>query len=224
MVSSSSDVSPFRGSNRGSAAGVSNRFRGTRPGRCRSHRANPPYSPRVAPELIVMVNPASHSNHLALGQVCLSQGPARGGARGIGDRGRPQSQRRRRLRVPGPGDEPRRAAGRGGQPGREGPAPQSRRPALVLVEPGHRALSSPALRRSGRCPAARQAAQRHGLPLAGGCLRPARSRARREGGRRGVPEADARFLLARHLEMVHFQHAKDRGHYAEGLRKAGLPE
>ena len=32
------------------------------------------------------------------------------------------------------------------------------------------------------------------------------------------------FSLASHLEMLHFQHAQDRDHYAEGLRKAGLPE
>ncbi len=32
------------------------------------------------------------------------------------------------------------------------------------------------------------------------------------------------FSLARHLEMLHFQRAEDREHYAEGLRKAGLPE
>jgi uncharacterized protein HemY len=30
------------------------------------------------------------------------------------------------------------------------------------------------------------------------------------------------FSLARHLEMLHFQHAEDRDHYADGLRKAGL--
>jgi adenylate cyclase len=32
------------------------------------------------------------------------------------------------------------------------------------------------------------------------------------------------FSLARHLEMVPFQHLGDRDHYVEGLRKAGLPE
>jgi adenylate cyclase len=32
------------------------------------------------------------------------------------------------------------------------------------------------------------------------------------------------FSLARHLEMLPFQRAEDREHYAEGLRKAGLPE
>jgi adenylate cyclase len=32
------------------------------------------------------------------------------------------------------------------------------------------------------------------------------------------------FSLARHLEMLHFQQAEDRDHYADGLRKAGLPE
>ena len=32
------------------------------------------------------------------------------------------------------------------------------------------------------------------------------------------------FSLARHLELMPFQHAEDRDHYAEGLRKAGLPE
>ena len=32
------------------------------------------------------------------------------------------------------------------------------------------------------------------------------------------------FSIGRHLEMLHFQRAEDREHYAEGLRKAGLPE
>jgi adenylate cyclase len=32
------------------------------------------------------------------------------------------------------------------------------------------------------------------------------------------------FSIGRHLEMLHFQRAQDREHYAEGLRKAGLPE
>ena len=32
------------------------------------------------------------------------------------------------------------------------------------------------------------------------------------------------FSIARHLEMLHFRHTEDRDHYAEGLRKAGLPE
>jgi adenylate cyclase len=32
------------------------------------------------------------------------------------------------------------------------------------------------------------------------------------------------FSLARHLEMLHFRRAEDREHYADGLRKAGLPE
>jgi adenylate cyclase len=32
------------------------------------------------------------------------------------------------------------------------------------------------------------------------------------------------FSLTRHLEMLHFGSAADRDHYAEGLRKAGLPE
>jgi adenylate cyclase len=32
------------------------------------------------------------------------------------------------------------------------------------------------------------------------------------------------FSLARHLQMLHFQHAADREHYVEGLRKAGLAE
>ena len=32
------------------------------------------------------------------------------------------------------------------------------------------------------------------------------------------------FSLASHLEMLPFQHAADRDHYAEGLRKAGLPD
>ena len=32
------------------------------------------------------------------------------------------------------------------------------------------------------------------------------------------------FSLTRHLELMPFQHAEDRDHYAEGLRKAGLAE
>jgi adenylate cyclase len=32
------------------------------------------------------------------------------------------------------------------------------------------------------------------------------------------------FSIGRHLEMMHFRRAEDREHYAEGLRKAGLPE
>jgi len=32
------------------------------------------------------------------------------------------------------------------------------------------------------------------------------------------------FSIARHLEMLHFRRAEDRENYAEGLRKAGLPE
>ena len=32
------------------------------------------------------------------------------------------------------------------------------------------------------------------------------------------------FSLASHLEMLNFQRAQERDHYADGLRKAGLPE
>jgi hypothetical protein len=32
------------------------------------------------------------------------------------------------------------------------------------------------------------------------------------------------FSIGRHLEMLHFRRAEDREHYADGLRKAGLPE
>jgi hypothetical protein len=32
------------------------------------------------------------------------------------------------------------------------------------------------------------------------------------------------FSIASHLEMMPFQQVEDREHYADGLRKAGLPE
>jgi hypothetical protein len=32
------------------------------------------------------------------------------------------------------------------------------------------------------------------------------------------------FSISRHLELLPFQRPEDREHYAEGLRKAGLPE
>jgi Tetratricopeptide repeat len=120
----------------------------------------------------VMVNPASHSNYLALGQVCLSKG--------LHDEALEALETAITLN---PNDADgyvflAQALNRAGRPDEaislvESPAPQSRCPALVHVEPRDGVLSRPPVRRRGHRPAERQAAPRNRLPMAGGCLRPA---------------------------------------------------
>ena len=190
-------------------------------GECRGPAARA--CPRDRAPGCVMVNPASHSNHLALGQVCLSKGlhdealealetaitlnpnDADGYvflAQTLSYAGRPtrRSTWSRRLSVSIPLT---RAGTRGTWDG--------------VLSPGATTTPSP--------PCAEAARRRHGvhrwLAVAYAQLgREQEAKAAAEEYLRRTPD----FSLARHLELMPFQHAEDRDHYAEGLRKAGLPE
>jgi adenylate cyclase len=172
----------------------------------------------------VVVNPASHSNHLALGQVCLSKGlydealealetaialnpnDADGYAflaRALSFAGRPDEaialvQRAQRLNPAAP----RWYAWNLGiayyLARRYDDAVTTLRRARPLGGTAYRWLAA-AYGQLGRAPDAQAAAAEY-LKL--------------------TPD----FSIASHLEMLPFQRPEDREHYAEGLRKAGLPE
>ncbi|MGH6902448.1 MAG: adenylate/guanylate cyclase domain-containing protein [Geminicoccaceae bacterium] len=172
----------------------------------------------------VMVNRASHSNHLVLGQVCLSKGlhdealealetaialnpnDADGYAflaRALAFAGRPDEAieligRAQRLNPAAP----RWYAWNLGMAlylaRRHDDAVTAFRKATPLGDVAYRWLAA-AYAQLGREQDAKAAAEAY-LKL--------------------TPD----FSIGRHLEVLQFQHAEDREHYAEGLRKAGLPE
>ena len=172
----------------------------------------------------VMVNPVSHSNHLALGQVCLSKG--------LHDEALEALETAITLN-PNDADgyvflaETLSYAGRPDE-------------AIDLVEKAQRL--NPAYPRwyawnlGTAFYVARRyddavTALRRGSPLVAMAYRwlaVAYAQLGREQEAKAAAEEYLKrtpdFSLARHLELMPFQHAEDRDHYAEGLRKAGLPE
>jgi adenylate cyclase len=171
----------------------------------------------------VMVNPASHSNRLALGQVCLSKG--------LHDEALEALQTAVTLN---PNDADgyvflAQALNRVGRP----------EEAIGLIERAQRLnpASPPwyAWNLGIACYLARRyddavTALRRGRPLGAMAYRWLAASYAQLGREADAKAAAAEYLkrtpdfsLARHLEMLHFQHAEDRDHYADGLRKAGLP-
>ena len=172
----------------------------------------------------VMVNPASHSNHLALGQVCLSKG--------LHDEALEAFETAIALN-PNDADgyvflaETLSYAGRPAE-------------AIDLIEKAQRL--NPTVPRwyawdlgtafyLARRYEDAVAALRKGRPLVAMAYRwlaAAYGQLGREQDAKAAAQEYLRrtsdFSLAHHLEMIPFQHAEDREHYAEGLRKAGLPE
>ena len=172
----------------------------------------------------VMVNPASHSNHLALGQVCLSKG--------LHDEALEALETAITLN---PNDADgyvflAQALNRAGRPDE----------AISLVEKAQRLNPAAPHWYTWNLGIAYYLARRYddavtalrrGRPLGAMAYRwlaAAYAQLGREPEAKAAAEEYLKrtpdFSLASHLEMLHFQHAEDRDHYAEGLRKAGLPE
>jgi adenylate cyclase len=172
----------------------------------------------------VMVNPASHSNHLALGQVCLSKG--------LHDEALEALQTAIALN---PNDADgyvflAQALNRAGRP----------EEAISLVEKAQRLNPAPPPWYASNLGVAYYLARRYDEavtalrrgrplgPMAYRWLAASYAQLGREQDAKVAAEAYLKltpdFSLARHLEMLHFQDAADLEHYAEGLRKAGLPE
>ena len=172
----------------------------------------------------VRVNPASHSNRLALGQVCLSKG--------LHDEALEALETAVTLN---PNDADgyvflAQALNRVGRPDE----------AIALIEKAQRLNpASPAWYAWNlgiACYLARRyedaiSALRRGRPLGAMAYRwlaASYAQLGREPDAKAAAEEYLKrtpdFSLARHLQMLHFQHAEDRDHYADGLRKAGLPE
>ena len=172
----------------------------------------------------VRVNPASHSNHLALGQVCLSKG--------LHDEALEALETAIALN---PNDADgyvflAQALNRAGRPDE----------AISLVERAQRLNPAAPHWYSWNlgiaCYLARRyddavTALRRGRPLGAMAYRWLAASYAQLGREQDAKAAAEEYLkrtpdfsLANHLEMLHFQHAADREHYADGLRKAGLPE
>jgi adenylate cyclase len=172
----------------------------------------------------VMVNPASHSNHLALGQVCISKGLHEEALEAL-----------ETAIALNPNDADgyvflAEALSYAGRPDE----------AIDLIGKAQRL--NPGVPRwytwelGTAFYVARRyedavAALRKGRPLVAMAYRwlaVAYAQLGREQEAKAAAEEYLRrtpdFSLTRHLELMPFQHAEDRDHYAEGLRKAGLPE
>jgi adenylate cyclase len=172
----------------------------------------------------VIVNPASHSNHLALGQVCLSKG--------LYEEALDALETAIELN---PNDADgyaflARALSFAGRPDE----------AIDLMDKAQRLNPAAphwyAWNLGMACYLARRyedavSALRKGRPLGamayrwlaaayGQLGRELEAQAAAEEYRKRTPD----FSLASHLEVLPFQHAEDREHYAAGLRKAGLSE
>jgi adenylate cyclase len=172
----------------------------------------------------VMVNPASHSNRLALGQVCLSKG--------LHDEALEALETAVTLN---PNDADgyvflAQALNRVGRPDE----------AIELVEKAQRLNPVAPRWYAWNLGIAYYLARRYddavtalrkGRPLSAMAYRWLAAAYGQLGREPDAKAAAAEYLkrtpdfsLASHLEMMSFQHVADREHYAEGLRRAGLPE
>jgi adenylate cyclase len=172
----------------------------------------------------VRVNPASHSNHLALGQVCLSKGLHEEALEAL-----------ETAIALNPNDADgyvflAQALNRAGRPDE----------AIGLVERAQRLNPAAPHWYSWNLGIAYYLARRYedaiialrrGRPLGAMAYRwlaASYAQLGREPEAKAAAEEYLKrtpdFSLASHLEMLHFQHAADRDHYADGLREAGLPE
>jgi len=172
----------------------------------------------------VTVNPASHSNHLALGQVCLSKG--------LHDEALEALETAIALN-PNDADgyvfmaETLSYAGRPDEAIELIGKAQNLNPAVPRWYTWELGTAFYVARRYEDA----VVALRKGRPLVAMAYRwlaAAYGQLGREQEAKAAAEEYLRrtpdFSLARHLEMMPFQHARDREHYAEGLRRAGLPE
>jgi adenylate cyclase len=172
----------------------------------------------------VMVNPASHSNHLALGQVCLSKGlydealEALETAIALNPNDADgYAFLARALSFAGRPDEAIELMGKA----------QQRNPAAPRWYAWNLGIAYYLARRYDDA----VAALRKGRPLGAMSYRWLAAAYGQLGRELDAKAAAAEYLkltpdfsLASHLEVLPFQHAADRDHYAEGLRKAGLSE
>jgi adenylate cyclase len=172
----------------------------------------------------VAVNPASHSNHLALGQVCLSEG--------LHEEALDALETAIALN-PNDADGYVFLAQALNRSGRSGEA-------ITLIEKAQRLNPAAPHWYSWNLGIAYYLARRYddavtalrrGRPIGAMAYRWLAASYAQLGRELDAQAAAQEYLkrtpdfsIASHLEMLHFQHAPDREHYAEGLRKAGLPE
>jgi adenylate cyclase len=172
----------------------------------------------------VMVNPASHSNHLALGQVCL--------AKGLHDEAFEAFETAIALN---PNDADGYAflaraltfAGRPDEAIELVERAQRLNPASPRWYAWHLGMALYVARRYDDAAATFRKTRPLG-DVAYRWLAAAYGQLGREQDATAAAEAYLKltpdFSIGHHLEVLRFQHAEDREHYAEGLRKAGLPE
>ncbi len=172
----------------------------------------------------VMVNPASHSNHLALGQVCLSKGLYEEALEALEtaiqlnpNDADGYAFLARALSFAGRADEAIDLMAKAQRLNPAAPHWYAWNLGMAYYLARRYEESVSALRK-GR-PLGSMAYR--WLAAAYGQLgRELEAKAATEEYLQRTPD----FSLASHLEMLPFQHAEDREHYAAGLRKAGLPE
>jgi adenylate cyclase len=172
----------------------------------------------------VRVNPASHSNHLALGQVCLSAG--------LYDEALEALQTAITLN---PNDADgyaflARALSFAGRPD-EGIELIDKAQRLNPAAPGWYAWNLGIALYLARRYDDAVAVLRRARPLGDVAYRWLAASYGQLGREQDARAAAAEYLklmpdfaIARHLERMPFQNPADREHYADGLRKAGLPE
>jgi adenylate cyclase len=172
----------------------------------------------------VAVNPASHSNHLALGQVCLSKGLHEEALEAL-----------ETAIALNPNDADgyvflAQALNRAGRPEEViGLVEKAQRlnPAAPRWYTWNLGIAYYLLRRYDDAITALRRGRPLG-PMAYRWLAASFAQLGREADAKAAAEEYLKltpdFSLARHLEMMHFQHSDDREHYADGLRKAGLPD
>jgi adenylate cyclase len=172
----------------------------------------------------VMVNPASHSNHLALGQLCLTKGLHEEALEALqtaitlnpNDADGYVFLGQALTRV-GRQDEAIELIGR----------VQRLNPAAPRWYTWYLGIAFYLARRYDEA----VTALRRGRPLGSMAYRwlaAAYGQLGREQDAKAAAEEYLKltpdFAIGRHLETLHFRYPEDREHYAEGLRKAGLPD